>query len=548
MQSNNENSLNDQISSSNYRLRQQPWQHLHRLEEHLRSEDQCWGPFRILRGRGEQPSVFQGSQWDHRELQQAGHGRQRRLVRTEWTVQLRKKLLAFIEDFLLIYVSWKIDCVPDSRVGISPATVAAVASVLNRLSAVKTPTILGWGAGRITLSMTWMTPLAAATSAWTTFELPIVTPAIKEKCWTFNENSDSKIYRKYSFELLPLETTALATSPLTKGTSPVWRSVLRTFPDTTWPRRTAFSFSGFAMRPSRAPAGRARKAASVGANRVNGPAKKKIVSLHWRFFTHLRVVENRLCTWFKGRDQSSNSSGRSERAEPLISGQNSNNIGLRRRQNHFIDDMDDTISGSNVSLNDIRASDSDTRYKGKNVEQWKSNSKICRKYSFELLPLETTALAASPLTKGTSPVWRSVLRTFPDTTWPRRTAFNFSGFAIRPSRAPAGRARKAASVGANRVNGPAVEDHQKHKNLPSSLLFETVCILDCRVGISPAAVAAVASVLNRLSAVRTPTISGWGAGRITLSMTWMTPLLVAISAWVTLELPTVTPPLSRRNR
>ena len=75
--------------------------------------------------------------------------------------------------------------------------------------------------------------------------------------------------------------------------------------------------------------------------------------------------ENRLCTWFKGRDQSSNSSGRSESAETVISGQNSNNIGLRRRQNHFIDDVDDTISGSNVSLNDIRASDSDTRYKGK---------------------------------------------------------------------------------------------------------------------------------------------------------------------------------------
>ena len=365
MQSNNENSLNDQISSSNYRLRQQPWQHLHRLEEHLRSEDQCWGPFRILRGRGEQPSVFQGSQWDHRELQQAGHGRQRRLVRTEWTVQLRKKLLAFIEDFLLIYVSWKIDCVPDSRVGISPATVAAVARVLKRLSAVKTPTILGWGAGRITLSMTWMTPLAAATSAWTTFELPIVTPAIKEKCWTFNENSDSKIYRKYSFELLPLETTALATSPLTKGTSPVWRSVLRTFPDTTWPRRTAFSFSGSAMRPSRAPAGRARKAASVGANRVNGPAKEKIVSLHWKFFTDICVVK--------------------------------------------ID-----------------------------------------------------------------------------------------------------------------------------------------CVPDSRVGISPATVAAVASVLNRLSAVKTPTILGWGAGRITLSMTWMTPLAAATSAWMTFELPIVTPAIKEK--
>ncbi len=83
--------------------------------------------------------------------------------------------------------------------------------------------------------------------------------------------------------------------------------------------------------------------------------------------------------------------------------------------------------------------------------------------------------------------WSEV--TLPETTWYRRTCFRAAGSASRVSSVPAGRAAKAASVGAKTVNGPG----------------------PCSVSTNPAAVAALSRVPNEPAALAVATMSPAGA-------------------------------------
>ena len=108
-------------------------------------------------------------------------------------------------------------------------------------------TVVVCGAGgKRTASMTWTTPLSARMSATVTVALLIIT------------------------EPPMMETVTFA--PLRVVISwPSESDVLRASPPTTWYVRMALSNSASARTASIVPAGRAAKAASVGAKTVNGP-------------------------------------------------------------------------------------------------------------------------------------------------------------------------------------------------------------------------------------------------------------------------------------
>jgi len=98
----------------------------------------------------------------------------------------------------------------------------------------------------------------------------------------------------------------------------------------------------------------------------------------------------------------------------------------------------------------------------------------------------------------------------------------FSGKS-RLSTVPAGKAAKASSVGAKTVKGPS----------------------PLRVSTNSAAPRAAARVVKRPSATAVSTMSARSAGgRMTLSMTWMTPLSAMISVATTLASLIMTLPMS----
>ena len=70
-------------------------------------------------------------------------------------------------------------------------------------------------------------------------------------------------------------------------------------------------------------------------------------------------------TWLQSGDQSCSSCGCGECAESAISGQNADNIRLGSRQDHLIDDMDDSIAGSDISLGNSGASNRYSTFESK---------------------------------------------------------------------------------------------------------------------------------------------------------------------------------------
>ena len=111
--------------------------------------------------------------------------------------------------------------------------------------------LAGTAAGKMTESMMWMTPLEHSMSVVVTLAPSTMTPSVP--------------------------TLMVISAPLTVGTlapSMVTTVLAITLPDTTWYVRMAASialFSGL-ISSSTVPAGSLAKAASVGANTVNGPA------------------------------------------------------------------------------------------------------------------------------------------------------------------------------------------------------------------------------------------------------------------------------------
>ena len=115
---------------------------------------------------------------------------------------------------------------------------------------ISTTVVVGSSAGINTASITCTTPLSAIISATVTIALSIITPL------SLIETINS----------VPFNVIAIIPSD---------RSVESTEPDTTWWVRIAVNRSMSASTASRVPSGNASKAASVGANTVNGPSAER---------------------------------------------------------------------------------------------------------------------------------------------------------------------------------------------------------------------------------------------------------------------------------